>query len=717
MTPSARSTVAVLALVAAAAVSRGALHAATFALPVSNDDAILLLMGRHVLRGELSTTLWNQPYNGALDAYLLAPLLAVLPHHGAYRLYQAVCAALLAALAYLLGRRLGGPAAGFAAALLAAWGTPYMALMAATGPPPNFLMPLVTGGPLLGALAARRFGAAAAFALGLVGGLAVWNSSLAVPAFAGMGAGLALSGFRPRAGGAAAFLAGAALGASPLLVARAIGASGAGVVTAASAVTAVRPRWLWAEGAADLAHALVGIAGLQVPLVVDGRERALLPLPLAALLAAGLLAAVALGSRSRTALPLLGWAGALAGAFWLSRRTGPDELRYLYGVNAPVLALAGAGIAAAWRWRRPAGAALAAALLLPWGWGERALARAWSDPAHAERVWEVPSIEPPIEALRAAGARSTYASLQFAGRIALETRGEVVASQAWNERIPGDPLRFRDEVDLDPAAAWTLSPRFSRGMPRPGGFREALAAMGGAFREAEAGGFVVFHDFVAPYDEARPVPASEMAVETTRGAALGAAVVDRDPATAWTAVEGLGRGSGLVVRLRAARRLSALVLAVDLVESPLAVPWVAEIDGAVVAQGPARAGLAWVNGAPRAGKQALLVATLGGRSTAEVRLLFQGAGPRLRVAEAFAYGPDEAEQPRAGEPRAREALSAARAGRWDDAVRFYAEAVRLEPGRASLHAAWARARWRAAGRRWLDVESLDDGGPQLVEAR
>ena len=51
------------------------------ALPVSNDDAILLLMGRHVLGGELATTLWNQPYNGALDAYLLAPLLAVLPHH------------------------------------------------------------------------------------------------------------------------------------------------------------------------------------------------------------------------------------------------------------------------------------------------------------------------------------------------------------------------------------------------------------------------------------------------------------------------------------------------------------------------------------------------------------------------------------------------------------------------------------------------------------
>ncbi|MFN8093266.1 MAG: hypothetical protein U0599_13790 [Vicinamibacteria bacterium] len=223
--------------------------------------------------------------------------------------------------------------------------------------------------------------------------------------------------------------------------------------------------------------------------------------------------------------------------------------------------------------------------MAPWGWGERVLARTWSDPAHAERVWEVPAVGPPIEALRAAGLRSTYASLQFAGRIALETGGDVIASQAWNERIPGDPLRFRDEVDLDPAAAWTPSRRFARGcsLAPAARAREALAAMGGTFRETEAGGFVVFHSFVPPYDEGRPVPASELSVETTRGTALGRAVVDRDPATAWTAAEGLARGSGLVVRLRAPRRLSALVLAVDLADSPLAVPWVAEIDGAVVA--------------------------------------------------------------------------------------------------------------------------------------
>ena len=46
-----RRWLAVLALAAAAAAARGPLARATFALPVSNDDAILLLMAGHVLGG------------------------------------------------------------------------------------------------------------------------------------------------------------------------------------------------------------------------------------------------------------------------------------------------------------------------------------------------------------------------------------------------------------------------------------------------------------------------------------------------------------------------------------------------------------------------------------------------------------------------------------------------------------------------------------------
>jgi hypothetical protein len=720
--PIARRCLTALAPVAAFVVARGALLRVTWALPVSNDDAILLLMGRHLLRGELATILWNQPYNGALDAYLLAPGLAFGPAHAVYRLYQLACAALLVFLLGALARHVGGAPAGLAAGLLAAWGTPYMALMTATGPPPNFLMPLVTGLPLLVGLRAhggegRGFSPVALAGSGLVAGLAIWNSSLAIPAFVGMAAGGLAAGARPSSRSTVAFAVGTSLGMSPLAVARLVGASGSRVVTAASAVTSLRPRWLWGEGLADLAHALRGLVGLQVPLVVDGPERAGLPMVFVLALGAGLVIAVTLGATSRRAWPLVGWAGALGGAFWLSRRTGPDELRYLYGLNAPLLVLAGIGLARAWGWRRSAGLAVGLAILLPWGLGERILAAVWRDPAHAARVWQVPPLDATLACLRQRGLKSAYASLQFAGRITLESEGEVIASQAWNERIPGDPLRFRDEVDLDPDPAWALSPILSRGMPRAAGFRELLQGLGGSWHEVPAGPLVVFYGFEPPYDESRAVPVSDLSVRTDSGASLGDAVVDRDPATAWVADEGLAPGRGVSVALRPPRRLSALVFLVDLERSPLAVPWVASIEGEIVAQGPARAGFQWVNGAPRAGKQGLLVVPLRGREAGEVSVVFQGRGPRLSLAEVFAYGPDETRQLDAGAAAAEAAFAAARAGRWDEAVRLYERALRADPDRASRHADWLRARWRAAGRRWLDVESLDDGGPELVGVR
>lgn len=691
------------------------LHLVTWPLPVSNDDAIPLLMARHVLRGEPSTILWNQPYNGTLDTYLLAPGLLVAGPHAVFRTYEAVCGILLVAAAAAIAGRLGGGAAALSAAALAAVGTPYMALMAATGPTPNFLIPLLVAVPVLAGLedldgGAPPWSAWRAGMLGLVCGLAIWDSLLAIPALSGAALGLVAIGWRPRLRAIVAFAACLALGAAPLAVARAIQAS------ASSPVTDVRPRWLWSSGALDLLHAGAGLFGLQVPLVVDGPERARLPLAAAIALAAGLAALVVAGARGRRAWPLLGWAAALAAVFALSRRTGGDEVRYLYGLTIPALALAGAGVGRLGERQPVLAAAAALAVSVPWLLGQRLLVTTWRNPAHASEVWQVPPLEPVLGSLHRAGVRSAYASLQFAARLALESDEDVIASQAWNERIPGDPLRFRDEVDLDPRAAWVLSARLSRGMPRAGGFRDLMAQLGGAWHEDLAADFSVFRAVRPPYDEARPVPAEQMEVRTIDGTVLPPAVRDRDPRTAWVSPQGIARGSGLAIRVPP-RRLSALVLRVPLDPTPLAARWVCEADGRVVASGPLRHTLQWVNGAPRAGRQPLLAVVLPGTSASEVRLIFQDPGPPLGVIEVFLYGPDEVPRPAAGAAAAEKAYAAARAGDWDEAVRLYAEALRAEPDRAAHHACLARAEWRAARRRHLDVESLDDGGPELVERR
>jgi hypothetical protein len=700
--------------------ARGPLHRVTHGLPISNDDAIPLLMARQVLRGELATILWNQPYNGTLDAYLLAPASWFWSPHGVFRAYEALCGILLVVAAGVLARRTFGEGAGWAGAALAAVGTPYMALMAATGPTPNFLVPLLVAVPAawgLGRLARHEPATAEAsrpaslLGLGLLCGLAVWDSMLALPALAGTTIGLLVAGLRPRVTEWGALAVGTLVGLVPLFVAARVGAS------AASPVTALRPRWLWAQGARDLARAAAGLFGLQVPLVVDGPERAILPAVAAAALGLALATLVILGARSRRALPLVLWSLALMAAFAASRRTGGDEIRYLFGLALPVLALAGGGLAAVTERSRLLAAAALLALVVPWSLGQARVREAWADPTHAARVWQVPDIEPALASLARGRVTSAYASLQFAARLAVHGGPDLFVSQAWNERIPGDPLRFRDEVDLDPRAAWVLSPHLSRGLPRAAGFRELLHDLGGAWHEDVAGDLHVFRAFRPPFDERKPVPAAEIAVATVSGERLPVAVTDRDPATVWSAPLGLAPGSGIVVALETPRRVSALVLRVPLDPTPLAVPWVCEVDGAVVAHGPKRHTLQWVSGVPRAGRQAVLTVVLGDVAARTIRLLFQDTGPRLELSEVFLYGPDEAAVPPSGEAAAEQALAAARAGEWSTAVARYRDAVRAEPHRASFHAALVRAEWRAGRRQWLDVESLDDGGPALVERR
>jgi hypothetical protein len=710
-----------LALVCALAftVVRGALHLATFPLPLSSDDAVPMIQVAMLRHGQPVTTLINQPYNGALDTYLIAPLTFIFSAHAAFRVYQLLAAAALIGGIAALARRAAGREAAWTAALLASIGTPYMAMNTAIGPVPNFLVGVVVALVLilLWPISETAAGVGRGFAAGITAGLGTWNTALTIPCLAGSLGGLAAAGV-PLGRSALGFVPGFAVGLVPAVVGKVIGASG---VTAATRVQPYQIRTVahWGEGVAAIGRTLQGLFGVQIPLVVDGPQWTAFPAPAMVLLAAALLLLLVAGIRRRT-LPLLGWTIAFSAAFALSARTDGEYVRYAYNLTIPVLVLIGVGLVRVWQWRRSVALALAAVIVGEWLAGQQIVLRHWRDPQHAARVWQVPDLTPSLATLQRLGLRSAYASLHFACRLVVESEGRVIATQAWNERMPGDPMRFRDEVDLDPQAAWVLSSWISRGMPRAAsarqeGFAEDLRELGGQWREQTDGEMTTFYGFTPPFDETRPVPAGQMAVVDESGLALPPSLLDRDGRTGWRAPIGLSRGAGIGVRVTPVRRLSAIVLGVDLDRSPLGVPWVATVDGRVVARGPHRFAMQWVGGVPRVGKQALMTIVLPEATpVSEVKVVFQGAGPPLAVSEVFAYGPDEAAVPAAGAAAAAAAYDQARAGNWKEAVHLYEDAARREPERAGYYAALERARWRAAHRQVLDVESLDDGGDAVL---
>lgn len=156
------------------------------------DEAIVGLMGRHILRGEFPTFYYGQRYMGALEPSLAALGFAiggVTP--AVLKLVCLVTSLLLVGLTMELGRRVLGTGPAIMAGLLAALPSLFVTVWSvkARG---GFVETLVLGmvALLLAHRAARGAGIGrrrAALVLGLVGGLAWWTCQLVVSFLAAAG--------------------------------------------------------------------------------------------------------------------------------------------------------------------------------------------------------------------------------------------------------------------------------------------------------------------------------------------------------------------------------------------------------------------------------------------------------------------------------------------------------------------------------------------------
>ena len=174
--------VAVAAVVAAGVVLRVWVYRSEVALPDS-DEAIVGLMARHLLHGELTTFYWGQPYGGPQEAWLAAPLFAVFGSSLlTLRLVPMALVAVACVLVWRIGIRTIGPRTGVAAACIL-WLWPPYTVARTTGEWGFYASDLVYCALLL-LLALRiveRPSVLRVAVLGLAVGLAFWQTAQIIP--------------------------------------------------------------------------------------------------------------------------------------------------------------------------------------------------------------------------------------------------------------------------------------------------------------------------------------------------------------------------------------------------------------------------------------------------------------------------------------------------------------------------------------------------------
>jgi 4-amino-4-deoxy-L-arabinose transferase-like glycosyltransferase len=390
----------------------------------TSDEAVVGLMVRHALDGELTTFYWGQAYGGTQEVLLTVPVfLAFGESWLALRLPSILLAALASLLVWRVGRRtIGEPAAAVAGALFWVW--PPYAVYKLTHQN-GFYGSDVLYVALLLLLALRlveRPTRGRAALLGLVLGLAFWQTAqivpIAVPA-------VAWAIWRRPAWLRHAWIAvlAAILGALPWIVWNlqhgwdSLSVPGGGEISYAERVRAF---------VAPLLQMAIGLRN-------TWSQEPLLPWPLTQLAFFALLCGFAYGAyrtRRTNASLLYVVAAAFPFVYALSRLTSiMDEPRYLV-VLMPVLALLVAQLA-----RGPASAALilAGAIAVTTVSLERMRTIA-EDPTTYPPA--IRSLKPLIDRLDALGIDRVYAYYELAYRLGFDTGERIIA-------VENESARFR----------------------------------------------------------------------------------------------------------------------------------------------------------------------------------------------------------------------------------------------------------------------------------
>ncbi|NCC49755.1 MAG: hypothetical protein EOM20_00935 [Spartobacteria bacterium] len=550
-------------------------------IPVTSDEAITVLQAKRILRGHLPLLMMSQPYMFPLEAYWMAPLVSWTPRTPAgMRVLMLLEGGLSCAGLLLILLRVGKWKDIWPGVLLALFPSAYYLMTHYGYSMPHhisahilwWLAVLLTYAiPRKGNAHARQMLVlAAAFTCGLALTNSLLSLAFVLPLIPALG--LRLWGPRWRTGLVLA-VAGFLLGLLPHLLARWV-FPGAHQAVAGTRSLSDALGLLWQP---TLAFTLPRALGMAPCLFPDSRETLSLGagmtgwftvLYLLLLLLATLRAVWALAGQARHKRPLDIPVGAVfvaaswLGIFFFIMSTRADAYSYRY--LAPTALAFPVVLCYAYQLLPRGGRFVVAALaVLLAGYhvlSTRQVLAHWQDGDFAREVVSTPDLQPAIDYLRAQGITHAVASHWAAYRIGFITDEEIICSQPLNERFPGWPLPYKDEVDRSTHVAYVLTDHIR--FLKPDIFERHMRTMQVGARRVRAGDFLVYHDFIEllPHGPERPVPPETITMRADDGQASLPALLDNDRTTKWFSEEPQYVGMYLEATLDRARWLNRLTM-------------------------------------------------------------------------------------------------------------------------------------------------------------
>ncbi len=525
---------------------------------VDYDEAVTGLMALDILQGNHYLLFWGQPYMGVLEAYLAAGLFWLFgPSTLVLRLTLLVYGSVGVVALFGLGRAVGGWWGGVLAGVL--WSLPPLFQ--------SFQGVYVTGGHLEGVVAGAvvlwgvcvlAFGHARrpwllSLGLGLVAGLGLWSSLMALPLLVAAGLGLVLA--RPswlRTAGPWCLSGGLLAGAAPLIVWNAqhhwltlvqLGGSQFNRLAGNAAMLFDRV-WTqalvggWWDG-----HSVAGDMPAWLPALV--LLAVYLPAVILALWSVGSWALRAWrrqapwqGPRDLVSLTLI-----LLLIIHASSGYGNKAImRYAAPLMVPLTVLAALWVHRLLRWRPSLGVALLAGLLAFNLYSHRLYMERFA--GHPQRP-----VEAAIDHLAEKGVSFGYAHSRVALPLTFESEGRILAADFFGARNHG----HLEQVDQAEHPAIVVHRRLA--VPHPNIMDRALRHLGAWKKPLRVEDYVMWHDLPAA---PRVAPLPSFTWSASRPCGRAAPVDDRDLATVWRADP--KKPSRLILDLGSAREVSRLSL-------------------------------------------------------------------------------------------------------------------------------------------------------------